>query len=84
MAKELKKLNANIEETEDGLIIKESILKHNEVYSYNDHRIAMALTIASLGIDGEATVNSVKCISKTYPYFLKDFIKIKANIKEVV
>ena len=48
MSSELKKMGADIQELEDGLIIKgPTKLKGVKVDSYKDHRIAMSLAIAS-------------------------------------
>lgn len=77
---ELKKMNAKIKETKDGLIVEKSILKPSVVNSHSDHRIAMALTIAALGIDGFTTVEDVNCIDKSYPEFKQDLKNLKATI----
>ena len=40
--------------------------------TYNDHRIAMALTILGMFIDGQVTVKDINCVTKSYPNFIKD------------
>ena len=80
---ELKKMGADITETEDGLVIRKSSLKGTHVHSYNDHRMAMSLTAAALGAQGETTISSVECVSKTFPTFVRDFNALGANINEV-
>src|SRR5690606_2526553 len=51
---ELKKLGANIEATEDGMIIHgKSKLNGGQVKTYGDHRIGMMLAIASFISSGE-------------------------------
>ena len=80
ITKELRKMNANIIETEDGVIIKKSILKNSKVSSHKDHRIALSLIVASLAISGTTEVQDIECIDKTYPNFKNDFLKIGANI----
>jgi 3-phosphoshikimate 1-carboxyvinyltransferase len=77
---ELKKMNANIEIQDDGLVIKKSDLKPARVLSYNDHRIAMALTSLALSIDGITTIENINCINKTYPTFKEDFLSLGAKI----
>lgn len=79
---ELKKMGAFIEETQDGLKIKQSQLKGACVNSYGDHRIAMSLIIAGLGAAGETEVCGIECIAKSYPTFLKDLKKIGARLDE--
>jgi 3-phosphoshikimate 1-carboxyvinyltransferase len=83
IAKELRKMGANIMETNDGLIIKKSHLKGAAVESYYDHRMAMSLAVAAMGAEGETLVSSIECVSKTFPSFLHDFSALKANIREV-
>ncbi|MBM3201948.1 MAG: 3-phosphoshikimate 1-carboxyvinyltransferase, partial [Chlamydiae bacterium] len=80
ITKELSKMGAKIEETEDGLIVYPSILKAAVVESHNDHRIALSLCVAALGAKGQSVVKGIECIAKTYPTFLKDFVNLKANI----
>ncbi|MEW6103158.1 MAG: 3-phosphoshikimate 1-carboxyvinyltransferase [bacterium] len=53
MVCELSKLGAKIEELDDGIIIDGGYpLKGTKVYSYKDHRIAMALSVLSLNVSG--------------------------------
>ncbi len=69
IATELKKMGANIEETEDGLIIFQSSLKGAHLHSHKDHRIAMALHVAALGAKGKTTIDDTDCIGKSCPNF---------------
>ncbi|UDQ99239.1 3-phosphoshikimate 1-carboxyvinyltransferase [Lentisphaerota bacterium WC36G] len=81
MAKELGKMGAKITETPDGMIIEGSDkLTGAIVNSYDDHRIAMALTIAGMVAEGETTILDCECAAVTYPNFFDDFIKIGADI----
>jgi len=80
---ELKKMSAHIEETSDGLFIKQSELHGAQLHSYHDHRMAMSLTVAGLAAYGETTITPVKCISKTFSTFFRDFKEIGADIQEV-
>lgn len=70
---ELKKMGADIEETNDGLIIRQSKLRgSNDLKSHSDHRIAMALAVAALGAEGESVVHNIECTAKSYPAFFAD------------
>lgn len=82
MTAELKKMGAIIEETEDGLRVKQSLLKGTCVNSHGDHRLAMALIVAGLGAEGVTEVQGVECVSKSYPNFLEDLKKIGAHVNE--
>ncbi|MCK9582425.1 MAG: 3-phosphoshikimate 1-carboxyvinyltransferase [Endomicrobiales bacterium] len=78
IASELTKMGADIEETEDGLIINgPTKLKGAKVESYNDHRIAMMLSIASLIADGKTYINDVVCVGTSYAKFRSDLDSIK-------
>lgn len=81
IASELKKMGANVTETQDGLKIQKSELTCANLYSHKDHRMAMALAVAGLAAFGKTTISSVECVCKTYPFFLEDFKKLQANIE---
>ncbi len=83
MTAELKKMGADITELDDGMIIKESKLHGTTVEGYDDHRIIMALAIAGLGASGQTIINAAESVGVTYPNFVDDFQKLKAEIKEV-
>lgn len=80
---ELKKLGANIEELKDGLVINGvDKLTGGEVISHNDHRIAMALAVASTRATGKVTIKDSKCVEKSYPHFFEDFKKLGGIVNE--
>ena len=81
IAAELKKMGADIQETEDGLMIHGSHLRGSKVHSYQDHRLAMALTIAGLGALGETEICHTDCIAKTFPDFLQKFNQLGTKIE---
>lgn len=72
MTNELRKMGARIEEKPDGMIIYQSDLRGAHLQSYHDHRIALSLSVASLGATGESLIEGMDCIAKTYPTFLRD------------
>lgn len=77
VATELGKLGANITEQEDGLIIQGVDALHgNSVSSWNDHRIAMTLAIASTCMKEPLVIDNKECVKKSYPNFFEDFIKL--------
>lgn len=81
IARELRKMNCNIEELEDGLIIYGGQkLKAARVNSHNDHRIAMALTIAALTCSQDSKLENHTCINVSYPNFFQDLGKLMVNI----
>lgn len=69
---ELKKLGANIEATDDGMIVNGPTPLHGaDLQSYGDHRIGMMAAIAALIADGEVTIDDVACIAVSYPTFFE-------------
>lgn len=79
---ELKKMGADIEEREDGLIVRTSPLQGAVTQSYQDHRMAMSLSIAALGAKGETIVREAECTAKSYPNFACHFQSLGANLEE--
>ena len=77
---ELNKLGAKIEEGQDYLKIQgvES-LKGGAVDSWNDHRIAMALAIASTRCNEPVIINGKDSVKKSYPDFWDDFNKMRGE-----
>lgn len=74
---ELKKLGANIRETKDGLFIQgKRELDGGIVDSWNDHRIAMALAIASIRCKDSLIIKNSEVVKKSYPHFWDDFKKL--------
>ncbi len=79
---ELRKMGAQIEEREEGLIIHQAHLKGASLNSHADHRIAMALAVAAMGAKGSSTIHNCGCIAKSYPSFVDDFRNLGAEIHD--
>lgn len=80
---ELGKIGAEIEETEGGMIVKgKRCLNGGNVNSWGDHRIAMALAIASLKCNGRMIIKDADCIKKSYPDFWQHFKMLGGEIDE--
>lgn len=74
----LKVMGAQIEETDDGMIIHGGNPLHGGIIeSHLDHRIAMSFAIASLIADGETIIRDADCVNISYPVFYKDLEKLK-------
>lgn len=70
MANEMRKMGVAIEELGDGMIIQgNSSLKPAKLESHNDHRIAMALSIAALKAKGTSYLSNHECINISFPTF---------------
>lgn len=66
----LKAMGADIEATEDGMIIHGGRQLHGcEIQTYMDHRIAMAFAVAGMCADGTTTFSDDRCVDISYPEF---------------
>jgi 3-phosphoshikimate 1-carboxyvinyltransferase len=71
MVDNLKKMGSDIEELDDGMIIKgKNKLNGAYINTFNDHRIAMAFSIASLISNGEVKLDNKSCIDISFPGYL--------------
>lgn len=72
MATELRKVGAQVVEGDDYISITPTeTLKHADIDTYNDHRVAMCFSLVALS-DTPVTINDPKCTAKTFPdYFEK-------------
>jgi 3-phosphoshikimate 1-carboxyvinyltransferase len=69
----LRTLGANVDETEDGLVLHGStVFKGGEVSSYGDHRIAMSAAIAATVCAEPAVIHGAEAVNKSYPGFYDD------------
>ena len=79
MVDNLKLMGADIEELEDGMVIKgKTKLKGANIETFKDHRIAMAFSIAELISDGYVKLDDEDCVNVSFPgYFdlLKQLLK---------
>lgn len=83
IATELNKLGADVKELESGLEINgKEELQGGIVDSWNDHRIAMALAIASIKCINPVIIENSGAVEKSYPTFWKDFEEIGGKIHE--
>ena len=74
MYEELTKLGADVEIGDDFIVINGGkTLYGAQVDSHNDHRIAMAMAVASVGCDGEISLSGFDAVSKSYPHFFEDW-----------
>ncbi len=73
MATELQKLGAKVEEGHDYITVwPTEHLKHAEIDTYNDHRIAMCFSLVALS-DTPVTINDPGCTRKTFPDYFTRF-----------
>ena len=81
IAKELSKMGVKVLEEKDKITIyhcKE--LKGASFNHENDHRIAMALTIASLFAKGQSQIDNIEIVKDSYPNFIEHIKRLGAKI----
>ena len=70
VADNLRRMGAEVEESEDGLrIAGGSRFRAAELDSFGDHRIAMAFAVAALAADGPCVVHNAEVASVSFPEF---------------
>ena len=78
MVNNLKAMGADIEATEDGMIIRGGKPLHGVVIdSKLDHRIAMSFAVAAMNADGETEILGSECVDISYPKFYEDISKLQ-------
>ena len=76
MATQLRAMGADLDENRDGLLIRPSGLVPAQVATYDDHRMAMSLSIAGLANQG-VTIEDPACTSKTFPNFFEVLAQLR-------
>ena len=83
VSREIKKLGAEVEEFEDGMSIRVSNkLRNARLTAYNDHRLFMAFSVASL-LTEKCIIDGLESVDVSYPNFVNDLQKLGANIKKL-
>lgn len=70
IATELARLGVRVEERRDGVTIYPSTITPSAIETYNDHRIAMGLSLTGLRVPGIRIINP-SCVAKTFPNFFE-------------
>lgn len=73
----LKRMGADIEATEDGMIIHGGKTLHGaEIDSHLDHRIAMSFAVAGTICHGDMNIKGGECVNISYPAFYEDLYSL--------
>jgi 3-phosphoshikimate 1-carboxyvinyltransferase len=79
LAENLKRMGATVEERQDGLRVegrKAGRVRGAEIDPRDDHRIAMAFSVAALGADGATLIRDADCAGVSYPTFYQDLERV--------
>ena len=81
---ELLKLGAIVSEAEEEMYFTGVSTLHGslELSSHNDHRIAMALAVASTVASSSLMIDGAESVKKSYPHFWDDFRKLGGDFDE--
>lgn len=80
----LRGMGADIEEMEDGCVIRGGRPLHGaEVNAFNDHRILMAAAVAGLRASGETVISDGDCHRISYPDFVNDMRSLGARMEMI-
>jgi 3-phosphoshikimate 1-carboxyvinyltransferase len=84
IAQGLSKMGVKVKEGKDNLTIFHcDHLKGSNINHENDHRIAMALTIASLFANTPSQMSDIEVVEDSYPNFIDDIIKLGAKVEKL-
>jgi 3-phosphoshikimate 1-carboxyvinyltransferase len=82
IARELTKMGVKLKQEEDKLTIYQcNQLRGSTLNHENDHRIAMALVIASLHASSISKINNIEIVQDSYPNFINELNKLGAKIE---
>ncbi len=72
----LRRMNAKVEEFDDGLRVGRSQLKGAVIDSFGDHRIAMAFAVAGLFAEGKTEILNADCAAVSFPAFFDELSRV--------
>ena len=77
MVNNLASMGADIQATEDGMVIKGGTGLHGStIKSHKDHRIAMSFALAALASSGTTHIEDADCVNISYPGFYQDLARL--------
>ena len=84
MAQELNKMGVKVIEGDDKLTIFQSKnLNGTQINHNNDHRIAMACSIAALYANSSSTIKNSEIVEDSYPSFFENLKELGAQVEQI-
>ncbi len=83
LKQEFNKIGIRIDFEDDIMFITGGKIKGGQVFSHNDHRIAMALSLAALNASGPIIIEGAECVNKTYPEFFDDMLHLGVKMDSI-
>jgi 3-phosphoshikimate 1-carboxyvinyltransferase len=84
LAAGLRQMGADVEESPDGLRVAGRSawkLRGAKVDPQGDHRIAMALSVAALGAEGDTVIRDAECVGVSFPGFFATLERLRGAEK---
>ncbi len=84
MVENLRAIGVDVQEKEDGMVIRGGVPEGDKpvrVYSYGDHRIAMAMAVMALYTPFPVHIQDIACIETSYPDFWEDMRTLGAHVE---
>lgn len=81
MADGLQALGVDAQPTDDGMVINGGTIHGGKVHSRDDHRIAMAFTMAALRADGPVHIEDCENVNTSFPNFVGIANNVGIDIK---
>ena len=79
MATELRKVGSDVTETHDSITVKPPTRWESQTLNtYDDHRMAMCLSLAALG-PVAMTIENPGCVAKTFPDYFRELSRLTGN-----
>lgn len=78
----LEAMGADVEQRDDGLVLRGGRLRGAGLDSRFDHRMVMTLTVAGLVADGTTVISNAECVKKTFPAFVAELRGIGCDIEK--
>jgi 3-phosphoshikimate 1-carboxyvinyltransferase len=80
LAEGLRQMGAQVEEFPDGLRVEgrsAGKLHGAKIDPHGDHRIAMALSVAALGAEGDTVIRDADCVGVSFPDFFATLDRLR-------
>jgi 3-phosphoshikimate 1-carboxyvinyltransferase len=77
---EFKKIGGKITLDNDRMLIEGGKIMGGQADANNDHRIAMALSLAALNSENPVTICGAECVNKSYPKYFEDMQEVGVKL----
>ena len=85
LAEGLREMGARVEEFPDGMRVEgrsAGKLHGAKIDPAGDHRIAMALSVAALGAEGDTVIRDADCVGVSFPEFFTTLDRLRGTAKQ--